>query len=310
MDDQQRWQYFENYRSEIEGIMRTIQEVSPDKCADIPFLEHDLIPALGLNNESLHEQPPELSEYFGRGLHLWQYPAQLARYLAWLSKNSAGVRTYMEIGCRWGGTFILISEWLRRFSRQLSTVVAVDPIGKTPLLEEYFSQLANSGVETVFLKKFSTSPEIRDFVDARRPDFIFIDGDHNLEGAFRDHLLARTSASIIVHHDVSSQACPGTSFLWSALKQIEAPTFQSVEFLDQYPSVKGSFLGIGVLHRVDNGSVSGDHRVDELASSMYCRLSNGRNILADRHDPGRRQDVDDVIKAAFLFMGVQPRVLN
>jgi hypothetical protein len=62
-------------------------------------------------------------------------------------------------------------------------------------------------------------------------------------------MMARQSASIIVHHDISSDACPQTTLLWSALKELESEVFVAIDFVEQYPSVKGSFLGIGALKR-------------------------------------------------------------
>lgn len=59
----------------------------------------------------------------------------------------------------------------------------------------------------------------------------------------------RYHASIIVHPDIHSQACPDTTLLWKALKEFEAPVFDAFEFASQYPSVNGSFLGIGAMKR-------------------------------------------------------------
>jgi hypothetical protein len=86
-------------------------------------------------------------------------------------------------------------------------------------------------------------------VDRIRPDFVFIDGDHSLRGALADHLLVREHARIIVHHDICSDACPDTTFLWEALKRLESHEFDFVEFVNQYPSVTGQFLGIGAMKR-------------------------------------------------------------
>lgn len=47
----------------------------------------------------------------------------------------------MEIGCRWGGMFILITEWLRNSGADLKTVIALDPIAPTPFISAYFDLL-------------------------------------------------------------------------------------------------------------------------------------------------------------------------
>jgi hypothetical protein len=251
MTDEERWAYFETQRRVVGAASKMIKLLTRAEAMDVHFLEHEFVPKLGLNNEMLHEQPEELSAFFGKGLHLWQYPNQLAKYLAWLTHNAAGIRTYAEIGCCWGGTFIVISEWLRRFSGSLERIIAIDPIGKTPLLDQYFTLLQSEGasVSPLFSKNLSTSEDVRDIFAIEKPDFVFVDGDHTLEGAFRDHLLARVHADIIVHHDVASQACPGTVFVWQAVRQMESVQFDATEFTRQYKSVKGSFLGIGILKR-------------------------------------------------------------
>ncbi|MGY4312198.1 hypothetical protein [Bradyrhizobium sp. JR3.5] len=156
----------------------------------------------------------------------------------------------MEIGCRWGGMFVLVAEWLRHSGADLKTVIALDPIAPTPSIATYFELLQEqASIEPVYLQAYSTSPLVGAHVDRLRPDFVFIDGDHSLRGAMQDHLLVRSHASIIVHHDIHSQACPDTTLLWKALKEFEAPGFDAFELTSQYPSVNGSFLGIGAMKR-------------------------------------------------------------
>jgi hypothetical protein len=232
-----------------------VRSLEHRQCVDRHFLEMEFIPALGLNDELLHEQPPELAQAFGKGLHIWQYPKQLAGYLAWLAENAKATTAYMEIGCRWGGMFIFIVEWLRRNGANLRRVLAVDPIAPTPFVDTYFQLLRQernaqrSEIDAVYLQALSTSPEVRDAVQQIKPDFVFIDGDHTLAGALADHMLVRDYVRIVVHHDVSSQACLDTTVLWEALKRLEVPVFEPFEFIDQYDSVPGQFLGIGVLRR-------------------------------------------------------------
>jgi hypothetical protein len=255
-EEAERKARFDRLRGSVLSAVSAIRSLTLQQCADVAMLEHELIPALGLNDENLQEQPPELSPFFGRDLHIWQYPCQLAPYLVWLSENAASVTTYMEIGCRWGGTFVLVSEWLRKIGADLKCLCAIDPIEPTPFIEEYFKMLREeasagaSAIEPLYLRALSTSDEARQVVERIRPDFVFIDGDHTLEGALSDHMLVRDNAEIIVHHDVYSTVCPGTTQLWAALKTLERYEFEAVEFVAQYDSVPSNYLGIGALKRI------------------------------------------------------------
>lgn len=246
---------FERLRSKVLPSVRSIAALTPAQCRDVAFLETEFIPSLGLNDECLKEQPKELAHYFGTGLHLWQYPNQLARYLAWISANAYNVRSYLEIGCRWGGMTILVAEWLRKNGSQLEHLIAVDPIEPTPFIEEYFQLLRTEckrgkpTISATYLQEYSTSTAVARLVDEVKPDFVFVDGDHSFRVAFEDHMLARKYARIIVHHDIVSQVCPDIPRLWTALKDLERTEFEFTEFVDQYPSVKGYFLGIGAMKR-------------------------------------------------------------
>ena len=130
-------------------------------CFDVKFLENELIPSIGLNNENLNEQPAELAKFFGKGLHLWQYPSQLAKYLVWIANNANSIKNYTEIGCRWGGTFILINEWLKKIGAPIESSIAIDPIEATPFIKRYI-EICDTPV--VYLQNFSTSPEVVDYL--------------------------------------------------------------------------------------------------------------------------------------------------
>src|SRR5208337_2117756 len=188
-----RWERFEKLRPAVGEAVMAIQSLSEAECRDARFLEIEFIPSLGLNDEGLAEQPPELSASFGNGLHIWQYPNQLAAYLVWLGANAVGITSYMEIGCRWGGMFILISEWLRRHGAPLQSLLAVDLFDPPPLIAAYFGLLsgvaAPAAIEAVYLCASSRSPEVRAAVERLRPSCVFIDGEHQLWGAYSDHVL-------------------------------------------------------------------------------------------------------------------------
>lgn len=241
----EKYQHYSTLVGAVEETIAKIRELPLSRCYDTRFLEKEFIPGLGLNNEYLDQQPAELADYFGKGLHLWQYPSQLARYLVWLSHSAKGIRNFTEIGCRWGGTFILVNEWLKKIGAPLEFSLAIDPIEPTPFVKKYI-ELSSTPVH--YIQERSTSQEVIDYISILRPDMVFIDGDHSLQGVMFDHLLVRKTAKIIVHHDVASQACPGTSVFWSYAKQAESD-FSSFEFTQQYDFVAGNFLGIGVLKR-------------------------------------------------------------
>ena len=273
-EEDARRQRFEQLRHVVAEVVASIAALSEAQCSDAEFLEKTFIPSLGLNDERLMRQPPEFSPYYGKGLHIWQYPSQLSQYLVWLTGNSAGITSYMEIGCRWGGMFILISEWIRKNGGQLRNVVAVDPIKPTPFIESYFELLRNHSidgrpaVQATYVRDLSTSAAVRELVNRLRPDFVFIDADHRLRGVFSDHMLVRNHAQIIVHHDVCSDRCVDTTFLWNSLKKLEAHEFDFFEFVSQYSSVKGNFLGIGAMKRkAENDRVT----TPSLAQEMVRR---------------------------------------
>ena len=162
-----RWERFNGLLPMVAEAAAVIQSLSDTECRDAGFLERYLIPFLGLNDEGLAEQPPEFSAAFGKGLHIWQYPNQLAAYLVWLADHAASITSYMEIGCRWGGMFVLISEWLRKQNASLRSVTAVDLLESTPLVEAYFALLRNQvaqgqlSIEATYLCASSRSPEVR-----------------------------------------------------------------------------------------------------------------------------------------------------
>ena len=210
----------------------------------------------------LSEFPPELHKFCGRGVGIWQYPKQFAGYL-WFLKvrfSEKPILRYMEIGVAAGGTFAVTREFLKFLCREsgideeLVRCVGVDPAGpgctarggETPFTTSFREYLAAAGDSVEFSSLPSTEalPNILE----NGPDFdlVLIDGDHSYEGVCADHDLLRGRARITVFHDVASDACPGVVKKWEEVKASEDPS-RTFEFCDQYESVGGSYLGIGVL---------------------------------------------------------------
>lgn len=211
-----------------------LQSVNLNKM-DLTELE-DFLPTLGMNNECTDQMPTSLSNYFGWGLKFWQYPNQLSKLIQFISKIK--VSTYVEIGCRWGGTFIIINEVLKKNNPKLKSY-ACDLIEKSSILEEYsnysdFTYIQSNSQETDFFIQFGETV-----------DFIFIDGDHSYKGVKTDYLNAlKLNPQYIMFHDIS---CPdmGVYTFWNEIKNM----YPSFEFTDQYKlsSIEHEMLGIGVI---------------------------------------------------------------
>lgn len=202
---------------------------------------YNLILSLGLNNELLNEQPIELSDYYGKGLKIWQYPNQLSKFANYLSSIHA--KSYLEIGCRYGGTFIFNSEILAKNNPNI-TLYACDTIPKSHILRDYekireFEYIQEPSTSETFKKRFINN----------EPEFVFIDGDHSYFGVKNDFEIFRNmvNTKYIVLHDIYSDVCPGVKKLWTEIKNDYY--FDTIEFCDQYESVNGNFLGIGIAIR-------------------------------------------------------------
>jgi hypothetical protein len=98
---------------DIAGAISLLRSASLRELRDPRFLCEELLLTVGLNREALAEFPKQLYPWCGRGIRSWQYPVQFSEYLVFLAKRNIG--TYVEIGTRFGGTFIIVVEYIRRF---------------------------------------------------------------------------------------------------------------------------------------------------------------------------------------------------
>ena len=228
-------------------MSKEIRSMFKGPLEDAKYLEKTLIPSLGLNNENLSEQPVELSEYFGagQGLRIWQYPNQFSKYLALISDFAFKIDSYIEIGCRHGGTFVTHCEYLEALNPSFKLAVAVDIIEIPELLNNYvtFNKKAK------FVQGDSTSEAFKTWAQGEFFDLAFIDGDHSYEGVKSDGELMRDLCNIQVYHDITSDPCPGVGQYWQELQKTCSDIYEFYEFTEQYESVQGTYLGIGVAVR-------------------------------------------------------------
>ena len=209
-------------------------------------LETEILPALGLNDEELDEFPRELYEHTGKGLRHWQYPNQFAPYLTTLSRLP--ISSYLEVGVRHGGTFLITIEYLSRFTT-LRKAIAMDVVD-SPWLRAQLE--GRPGTRMVVGD--SQIPQFGWFVEREGPfDLALVDAAHHEETAQRDLEAVRPHANVVVMHDIVSQACPGVGTVWERFRAEEAGAWEFHEFTDQYDDVLermgGRYLGIGLAIR-------------------------------------------------------------
>lgn len=227
---------------DVAGAISLLRSASLRELRNEAFLREEFLLALGLNGEILDEFPERLYRWCGRGIRSWQYPIQFASYLTYLAGRD--IRSYVEIGARFGGTFIIVVEYIRRFS-DLYHACALDA-QSTPIMEVYAQVTA--GVE--YRIGNSLSPQSRAFLGSASWDLAFIDGDHSYEGCATDFHSVRQRSKLIALHDIANTACPGVRQVWQEIKQV-VPGGRLFEATDQYKEVwerrQATYLGIGVV---------------------------------------------------------------
>jgi len=233
----QGWRSLKGLRPRPIDLQRIslVRARSAEDLCDASVLE-DLIPRLGLNDEGLEEFPESLRPSCGAGLLIWQYPAQFAPYLAALAR--LGVRSYMEIGVRHGGSFVATVEVLQRF-RPLDFAVAVDVI-TCPSMQEY----GRINPRARFLCANTMAPEFGAIVADLAPiDLVFVDSHHEAEQCRRELACLEPHANMIAFHDIANKGCPGIGAVWAEVRASDA--WECSEYVAQYPGL-GPFMGIGL----------------------------------------------------------------
>jgi cephalosporin hydroxylase len=207
----------------------------------IENMDEQFIMDLGLNDEFLNEQPSELKEHFGKGLKIWQYPIQISPFIRDL--NGVCCKSYLEIGVRHGGTFILMSELLAKTNPNIITY-ACDIIPMSDTLREYRKHR-----NFIYLQMSSTSNEFKSFCENNYIDFAFIDGDHSYDVVLQDYKMFKNKLDTkhIVLHDIKSSSCQYTGEVWNQVKYDPGHIWR--EYTMQYESVEKNFMGIGYLYK-------------------------------------------------------------
>ncbi len=207
---------------------------------ELLVVEHltDILQALGLNDEGLDEIPETLHQFAG-GLRVWQLPIQFAPYLIALS--GLGIRSYLEIGLRHGGSFVVTAEYLRAVST-LTIAVGVDII-PCPSAAAYHD--LNDTTRFAWIN--SCSPAFEHLLNAISPvDLVFIDSHHELEQCRSELEQLHGHANAIAVHDVANPRRPGIVQSWAELCVDDR--YHCISFVDQYEPERPT-MGIGLAVR-------------------------------------------------------------
>jgi hypothetical protein len=197
---------------------------------------------LGLNDEVLEEFPAAFYPWCGHGVKSWQYPRQFSRYLRFLADKQ--IRSYVEIGSRHGGTFIITCEYLARFGG-LHHACTLD-LEESPILLHYRQEFRPFDYHICC----STSPAGRQILRAGNWDLALIDGEHSRDACWSDYQSLKDKTRIIALHDIINENCPEVGEVWKYIRSV-VPSGRVFEQTDQYREVFEQtgkrFLGIGAV---------------------------------------------------------------
>lgn len=182
-----------------------------------------------------------------------QVPSELAGLIDILRREN--VRSFLEVGSRYGGSLWRIAQALPTGSRLVSCDSGKGMGGKkegqTESLRDCVTDLRQLGYWTRLVVGDSQLPDVIAQVERFGPyDAVFIDADHELVGVTRDWKNYGAMARIVAFHDVGWQMPEGYSNskvvrvpeLWADLKS----KYRHEEFIDRSG---GWNMGIGVLWR-------------------------------------------------------------
>ncbi len=209
------------------------------RLCDADVLANELLPTLGLGGVDPTLYPTELLEYWDRGVQAIQFPNQFGPYLAALTRLN--VRSYLEIGVAYGGSFAVTVDLLRRFGLRRALAVDLDP----SRLWLYAAQ--RPGVTLVSVN--SHTPAFRDLLRDHGPfDLVFIDGDHSEAAVRADFAAVRPHARLIAFHDIVELNFSDVRKVWNEVRELHADDYEFHEFTLQYPD-HPQHLGIGLAIR-------------------------------------------------------------
>lgn len=161
-----------------------------------------------------------------------------------------GVRSYLEVGARYGGSFARVMLSLPEGSRGTAIDFPGGPFGddnSTPILLATLGRVRQAGHDVTCIFGPSAAPEVVTRAKQRAPyDAVVIDADHAYAAVRRDFKLYAPLGRIVVLHDIAAPSHVRSR----DDRPVEVPRFWR-EVKDRYRHEEivtaGSLMGIGVL---------------------------------------------------------------
>jgi predicted O-methyltransferase YrrM len=169
--------------------------------------------------------------------------------IAWFTTLLAreGVRSYLEIGSKFGGSLASVALSLPADSRVVSVDMPSGARESQPYLQACIARLRGRGYDAHLILGDSTSPAIIAAAAALGPyDACFIDANHSMPYVTKDWLNYGPMARIVAFHDISYVRKPDRP------KPIDVPEFWNAiktEFRHEECKLEKRHNGIGVLWR-------------------------------------------------------------
>lgn len=178
----------------------------------------------------------------------------------WLMRafRSEGVKSYLEIGSKHGGSLWRVANYLPKGSR----IVSVDlPHGDGSFketqasLEQCVGALVEKGYDAYLILGDSTNRDVVEQVKALGPfDACFIDANHTMPFIKKDWQNYGSISKLVAFHDIAWKRAAD----WQGVKMDVAEFWNDIKFSYRYQEIMldGKDNGIGVLWRNETGGNS------------------------------------------------------
>lgn len=145
----------------------------------------------------------------GKFIPCLQCPEQLINLALFLKKNK--VKSYLEIGCYFGGTFIFLNEVIQGLESIATDSNHFNSLG---ILKEY--ENINKNVKVYAYHTLTTLFD--NLIKDKTFDVVFIDGDHSYAMIKSDYEKVKDKAKYIIFHNLLNKECPDVIRFWKELK--------------------------------------------------------------------------------------------